>query len=75
MEIMNKKVINRSDFDGNTRLFQEATTLSNGLKSDLDTRAVHSLLVVLRSCIVASCLEPSVYTREREFEESWLCSN
>ena len=55
--------------------FFKRPPLSNGLKSDLDTRAVHSLLVVLRSCIVASCLEPSVDTREREFEKSWLCSN
>ncbi len=40
--------------------------LSNGLQSDLKTRAIHSLLVIDYSrAIVASCIEPSVDTRER----------
>ncbi len=49
--------------------FFKRPPLSNGLQSDLETTAIHSLLVVgLRSCIVASCLETSVDTIEREFE-------
>ncbi len=47
--------------------FFKRPSLSNGLQSDLETKAVHSLLVVDYAwlCIVASCLEPSVDTRER----------
>ena len=67
MEIMKKKGINRSDFDSNILHLHKRPPLSNGLQSDLETRAVyiHSTCCKLRSYIVASCLEPSVDMRER----------
>ena len=56
--------------------FFKRPPLSNSLQSDLKTRAVHSLLVVDYShAIVASCIEPSIDTRERVRRISWLCSN
>ena len=65
MEIVEKVLIVRI-FMARLHFFKRQP-LFNGLQSDLETRAVHSLLVVDYShAIVASCIEPSADTRERE---------
>ncbi len=66
MEIMKKKVLIVRILMALLHFFKRPP-LSNGLQSDLETRAVHSLLVVDygHTLIVARYLEPSVDTRER----------